>query len=108
MRLSIIIPVYNVEKYIAECLDSVLEQGFQNKDYEILVVSDGSTDDSVKIAQSYANLNDHIKIIEQENGGIGSARHHGMDLAKGKYIYFLDPDDYLITHTLMIILCQIV
>lgn len=100
MRLSIIIPVYNVEKYIAKCLDSVLEQGFQNKDYEILVVSDGSTDDSVKIAQSYANLNDHIKIIEQENGGIGSARHHGMDLAKGKYIYFLDSDDYLVSNCL--------
>ena len=100
MRLSIIIPVYNVEKYIAKCLDSALDQGLHTKNYEIIVVSDGSTDGSVKIAKSYAEVNEHIKIIEKENGGIGSARHCGMDVAQGKYIYFLDSDDYLVSNCL--------
>jgi glycosyltransferase involved in cell wall biosynthesis len=100
MRLSIVIPVYNVEKYIAKCLDSALDQGLHTKDYEIIVVSDGSTDGSFKIAQSYAKVNSHIKVIEKENGGIGSARHCGMDVAQGKYIYFLDSDDYLVSNCL--------
>jgi len=100
MRLSIIIPFYNVEKYIAECLDSVLDQGLHTKDYEIILVSNQSTDDSFKIAQSYAQLNDHIKVMEKESGGIGSARHFGMDVAKGEYIYFLDSDDYLLSNSL--------
>jgi glycosyltransferase involved in cell wall biosynthesis len=104
MRLSIIIPVYNVEKYIAKCLDSLLDQGLPNKDYEIIVVSDGSMDGSLKIAQSYAKINDHIKVFEKENGGIGSARHYGMDYAKGKYIYFLDSDDYVVSNSLNILI----
>lgn len=100
MRLSIIIPVYNVEKYIGKCLDSVLDQGLNNKDYEIIIVNDGSTDGSFKIAQSYAKINDQIKIINKENGGVGNARNCGMHDAKGKYIYFIDPDDYLISNSL--------
>lgn len=88
MRLSIIIPVYNVEKYISDCLDSVLDQGLHTDDYEIIVVSDGSTDGSLKIAQTYASVNNNINIIEKENGGIVSARHYGMDVDQGKFIYF--------------------
>lgn len=104
MRLSIVIPVYNVEKYIAECLESVLNQGMRNEDYEVIIVIDGSTDDSFKIAQSYAKANDHINIIEKENGGLSSARNCGLDHAKGEYIYFLDSDDYLLPNSL----CQLV
>lgn len=100
MRLSIIIPVYNVEKYIYKCLDSVLDQNLVTKDYEIIIVNDGSTDSSLQIIQNYAKQHDFIKIIDKENGGAGSARNRGIDAAKGKYIYFLDPDDYLISNSL--------
>ncbi|MEO5788407.1 glycosyltransferase [Gelidibacter sp.] len=100
MRLSIIIPVYNVEKYVSQCLDSVLDQDIDAKDYEIIIVNDGSTDGSLRIIQNYAKIHDRIKVIDKKNGGVGSARNCGMDVAQGKYIYFLDPDDYLISNSL--------
>lgn len=100
MRLSIIIPVYNVEKYVSQCLDSVLEQDIDSDNYEIIIVNDGSTDGSLRIIQNYAKIHDQIKIIDKKNGGVGSARNCGIDAAKGKYIYFLDPDDYLISNSL--------
>lgn len=100
MRLSIIMPVYNVEKYVAQCLESVLNQDLDAKDYEIIIVDDGSTDASYKIALGYAKLNDHIKIIRKHNGGAGSARNCGLDNAKGEYVYFIDPDDYLLPNCL--------
>lgn len=100
MKLSIIIPVYNVEKYVGKCLDTVLDQNLDVEDYEVIIVNDGSTDDSLKIVQSYADINHHFKIIDKENGGAGSARNRGMDSAKGKYVYFIDPDDYLISNCL--------
>lgn len=95
MRLSIVIPVYNVEKYLRNCLDSVLDQDLQPIDYEIIIVNDGSTDGSLQIAQDYAKLNPHIKVIDKKNGGVASARNCGMDAAIGKFIYFIDSDDYL-------------
>lgn len=100
MKLSIIIPVYNVEKYIARCLDSMLDQNIGQQDYEIIIVNDGSTDSSLEIALSYAKLNAHISVLNKENGGAGSARNYGIEYAKGKYIYFIDPDDYLIPNCL--------
>jgi glycosyltransferase involved in cell wall biosynthesis len=100
MKLSIVIPVYNVEKYISSCLDSVLDQDIDPKDYEIIVVNDGSTDSSLEIAQEYARTNDHIRVIDKDNGGVGSARNLGMDCARGNYMYFIDPDDYIITNCL--------
>lgn len=102
MKLSIIIPVYNVEKYVAKCLDSVLNQGLDANDYEIIVVNDGSPDGSLKILESYAKKHRHIQIINKENGGLSSARNCGMDHAKGKYIYFIDSDDFLISNSLKI------
>lgn len=100
MKLSIIIPVYNVEKYVAKCLDSLLDQGLDHKLYEIIIINDGSTDTSSNIAQNYAKIHDHITVIDKKNGGAGSARNRGMDSAKGKYIYFIDPDDFLISNCL--------
>lgn len=100
MRLSIIIPVYNVEKYVAKCLDSVLDQGLDPNDHEIIVVNDGSPDGSLKIVERYAEKHDHIKIINKENGGLSSARNCGMEHAIGKYIYFIDSDDFLIANSL--------
>ncbi len=100
MKLSVIIPVYNVEKHIKKCLDSLLDQGLYHEDYEIIIVNDGSTDRSCKIAESYADSNEHITIIVKDNGGAGSARNYGMDCAKGDYIYFIDPDDFLLPNCL--------
>ncbi|WP_299390784.1 glycosyltransferase [uncultured Gelidibacter sp.] len=100
MKLSIIIPVYNVEKYIAQCLDSMLDQDLGPDEYEIILVNDGSTDSSSAIAHSYAGKHSNIIVIDKENGGVGSARNCGMGQAVGKYIYFIDSDDYLISKCL--------
>lgn len=92
---SVIIPVYNVEDYLSECLDSVLCQNFHN--YEILVVEDKSTDSSLQIARRYAQAHmDRIRLLEhQVNKGLGGARNTGIDEAKGQYLVFLDSDDYM-------------
>ncbi|MBA6153640.1 glycosyltransferase family 2 protein [Gelidibacter maritimus] len=100
MRLSIIIPVYNVEKYVAECLDSVLNQGLDVNNHEIIVINDGSPDGSLEIVESYAEKHQQIKVISKENGGLSSARNCGIEHAVGKYIYFLDSDDFLLPNCL--------
>jgi len=103
LRLSIIIPVYNVEKYISRCLDSLIYQGLPYNDYEILIISDGSKDRSIEIANKYTEKYENFKVINKDNGGVGSARNKGISLAKGKYIYFIDPDDYLAANMLGIV-----
>ncbi len=103
LKLSIITPVYNVEKYLAKCLDSLMDQGLLQDEYEIIVVNDGSTDSSLEIANGYASLYSNIKVVSQENGGISVARNTGVDIARGEYVYFIDSDDYLIRGAL----CQI-
>ena len=92
VKLSIVIPVYNVEKYLRECLDSILNQTFQ--DFEIICVDDGSTDKSLEILQEYKRKDDRFVILQQRHSGAGSARNNGIRLAEGKYIQFLDSDDY--------------
>ena len=87
-KFSIIIPVYNVEKYIGKCLESVMNQTY--KDYEVIVVNDGTKDNSMDIVKNYP-----VKIIEQENQGLSVARNTGVKKAKGEYIIFLDSDDYI-------------
>ena len=91
-KVSVIIPVYNVEKYLRECLDSVVNQTL--KDIEIICVNDGSTDNSLKILEEYASQDSRIKIINQENQGAGAARNKGLEFAQGEYLSFLDSDDY--------------
>lgn len=91
--ISMIIPVYNVEKYLAECLDSVLGQTVSFD--EIIIVNDGSTDKSGEICHDYKANHSEIKLIEQGNAGLSAARNVGMDIAKGDYIVFLDSDDYV-------------
>ena len=100
MKLSIIVPVYNVENYISQCLDSLLDQDFDQNDYEIIIINDGSIDRSLEISQNYANLNSQIKLINKKNEGVASARNCGMNAANGKYIYFIDSDDYLLPNSL--------
>lgn len=91
--VSIIIPVYNVEMYLAECIESVLKQTYQN--LEILLIDDGSTDSSGKICDEYAQKDTRIKVIHKENGGVSLARNVGLDLAQGEYITFIDSDDFV-------------
>ena len=90
-KVSVIIPVYNVEKYLEDCLDNVVGQTLQ--DIEIICINDGSTDNSLEVLQKYENEDARIKIINKENGGLSSARNIGIKEAKGEYILFLDSDD---------------
>ena len=91
--ISAIIPVYNVEKYLIQCLDSVVRQTY--KDLEIILVDDGSADNSGYICDEYASKDNRIKVIHKENGGLSSARNVALDNANGDYIAFVDSDDYL-------------
>lgn len=91
--ISIIVPIYNAENYLKSCLDSVLSQTF--KDFEVLMVNDGSTDSSATICQTYAEHDSRFRYFEKENGGLSDARNYGLDRAQGAYITFLDADDFL-------------
>lgn len=91
--ISVIIPVYNTERYLAYCLDSVINQTYQN--LQIILVNDGSTDNSLQIAQQYADRDRRIRILNQENQGVSAARNLGISRAKGEYIGFVDSDDWI-------------
>ena len=92
MKLSIIIPVYNMEKYLEQCMESILNQTY--KGYEIILVDDGSTDSSSKICDNYVEKYDFIKVIHKNNGGAADSRNRGLNIAKGDYILFMDSDDF--------------
>ena len=93
ITFSVIIPIYNVEAFLKECIDSVLQQTY--KDYEIILVDDGSTDESGAIADTYARNYPGINVIHRNNGGLSAARNTGIEAAKGRYIIFVDSDDYI-------------
>ena len=102
MRFSIIVPVYNVEKYLSKCLDSILVQDYT--DYELIIVDDGGSDSSYEIAISYKErFPDKVQIVRQENKGLGGARNTGIDNAKGEYLFFVDSDDYIEKDSLKIL-----
>lgn len=103
-KLSIIIPVYNVEKYIRECLESVLRQDLPDDDYETIIVNDGTPDNSMEQIADLVTIHSNITVINQENKGLSVARNNGMARAMGEYILFLDADDYLIENNLPILL----
>ncbi|MGF2941895.1 glycosyltransferase family 2 protein [Enterococcus xiangfangensis] len=92
-EISIIVPVYNVEKYLRKCVDSILAQTFT--DFELILVDDGSPDNSGAICDQYAEKDSRIKVIHKENGGLSDARNAGIEVAKGKYLGFIDSDDYI-------------
>ena len=93
IKVSIIIPVYNSEKYLRQCFDSVVNQTL--KDIEIIIINDGSTDNTLKIVQEYATKYKNIKVIDKQNEGCYKARNIGLETATGEYIAFLDSDDYI-------------
>ena len=96
--VTIIIPIYKVEKYLSRCIESVLEQTYKN--LQIILVDDGSPDNCGKICDEYAKKDNRIQVIHKENGGLSDARNKGLEIAKGKYIYLLDSDDYLEINTI--------
>jgi glycosyltransferase involved in cell wall biosynthesis len=100
MKLSIIIPVYNVEGYIARCVKSLEDQDIPRKDYEIIIVNDGSPDNSRGVVLQLMEEFNNIVLIEQINKGVSLARNAGMERAKGEYMLFVDPDDYVQANTL--------
>ncbi len=91
--ISVIVPVYNVEKYLERCINSIANQTY--KDIEIILVNDGSTDGSLEICRKYAAADNRIQVIDKPNGGLSSARNAGIAVAKGEYIGFVDSDDYI-------------
>ena len=104
MFFSIIIPVFNVENYLCECIDSILSQTF--KSFEIILIDDGSMDSSGDICDEYAHKDERIVVIHKENGGQSSARNVGTKIAKGDYIIYIDSDDYILSVEFLEILSQ--
>ena len=91
--ISVIVPIYNVEKYLEKCVNSITSQTYKN--LEIILVDDGSTDSSPEICEKLKQSDDRIIVIHKKNGGLSSARNAGLDIAKGKYIGCVDSDDYI-------------
>ncbi len=99
--ISIIIPVYNVEKYLSQCLDSIFSQDFT--DYEVICVNDGSTDNSLKILRQYEQKHQNLHLIDKQNGGTAAARNAGLKIAQGDYTWFIDSDDWIEPDSLRIL-----
>ena len=97
MFFSAILPVYNVEKYLEECVESFLRQTFS--DFEVILVDDGSKDSSPAICDEYAKNDSRVKVIHKENGGQSTARNVGLEKAEGQYIVYLDSDDFITSDT---------
>ncbi|MGB5653390.1 MAG: glycosyltransferase, partial [Robiginitalea sp.] len=93
--LSIVVPLYNTEEYIARCLDSLLNQDIPDDKYEIIVINDGSKDNGKQIVEKYANQYAQIKLFDQPNKGLSITRNRGLELAQGQYVYFIDSDDFV-------------
>lgn len=95
LKLSVVVPIYKVETYLCKCVDSLLNQGLLKEEYEIILVDDGSPDGCPAICDEYANAHDNVKVIHRANGGLSAARNSGIEVAQGKYVQFVDSDDYL-------------
>jgi glycosyltransferase involved in cell wall biosynthesis len=99
--ISVIIPIYNVEKYLSKCIESVINQSYSN--LEIILVNDGSTDNSAIICNEYGAKDSRIRVLHKNNGGLSDARNVGIDNATGDYLYFLDSDDYIDSRTIQLL-----
>ena len=92
-KISIIVPIYNVEKYLDKCVNSILSQTFS--DFELILVDDGSPDNCGRMCDDWAQRDSRIVVYHKQNGGISDTRNYGIDRAKGEYLTFIDPDDYI-------------
>lgn len=105
MKLSIIVPAYNVELYLKRCIDSVFRQGLE--DFEVLIINDGSKDSTLKLAKELEEeYSPFIKVLDQENKGLSAVRNRGVEVARGKYVIFLDSDDFYNSNCLSTLLCN--
>ena len=95
MRLSIVTTMYNSAKYLPKCVDSLLDQDLPEDEYELILVNDGSPDNSLELAEQYASCHKNIKVLSHANKGLAGARNTGLEVAKGEYLCFVDPDDYV-------------
>ncbi len=103
--ISVIVPIYNAEPYLDRCISSIIGQTYRN--YELILVDDGSTDASLSICNSWAGKDSRIKVIHKQNGGVSSARNAGLDNASGDFVFFCDADDAILVHCLEVLLrCQ--
>jgi len=100
MIISLVLPVYNVEKYLGRCLNSCLDQDISIEDYEIIIVDDGSTDASGQIGKKYEAKYENVKLVQQTNKGLSGARNTGLKHAKGEYVWFIDSDDWIESNVL--------
>ena len=103
-QLSVIVPVYNVEKYIRPCLESIFRQGIDDDNFEVIIVNDGTEDRSMEVIQEIISQHDNITVINQENLSLSVARNNGIAQAKGEYILMPDSDDLLIEGSLSVLL----
>lgn len=101
MKLSIIIPIYNVENYLNRCLDSCLIQDIPSDKYEVIAVNDGSPDNCAKILADYSKIHNNLRILTQHNSGLSIARNNGLKIAKGEYVWFVDSDDWIENNCLL-------
>ena len=99
MKITIIVPIYNASHYLCECIESILSQSV--RDFELILVNDGSTDDSLDICKKYEQSDDRIIVVSQTNSGVSKARNRGLDVAKGEWITFADADDYFLDDALL-------
>lgn len=103
-KLSIIIPIYNVEKYIRDCLLSIFRQGLTNSEFEVILVNDGTPDNSIGVIDDVISQYDNVILIDQDNKGVSMARNAGLEKSHGKFVYFMDPDDLLVDNALSALL----
>lgn len=95
LKISVIVPVYNAEKHLRQCLDSLLDQGIPEDQYEIICINDGSKDTSLSIIKEYVTRHKNVILIDKENEGVSATRNKGLDAARGKYVWFIDADDWV-------------
>ena len=103
--ISVVIPVYNVDKYITDCLESIVSQTFS--EWEVVMVNDGSSDRSVEICKSFCERDSRFRVLEQENRGVSAARNTGIDACRGEYIFFMDADDTLSAQGLSLVISTV-
>lgn len=106
-KLSIIVPIYNVEQYLRKCVDSLLAQDISSSEYEIILVDDGSLDACPQICDSYAAAHENIRVVHRPNGGLSAARNSGIEIGRGKYLMFVDSDDYIAPNVLKGLMAQV-
>lgn len=106
MLISFIVPVYNTDKYLQKCIESIYEQGLSYKDFEVIAINDGSTDNSLKLLRELSQRYTNLIIVDQINQGLSAVRNKGVLMAKGQYIQFIDSDDYILPNQLQLILTK--